>query len=63
VLVDTLGLQLVVFCACRLKLLLSSVLFLVRFVRKFHLRLVINKTPNKWRFVENDKCENRDVCM
>jgi hypothetical protein len=59
----TIGLKLVVFCACGLILLFSAVLYLVRFVRKFHSRLVINKIPNKWRSLKNDKCEDRYLCM
>lgn len=56
----TVGLKLVVFCACGLILLFSAVLYLVRFVRKFHYRLVINKIHNKWRSLKNDEWEDRD---
>jgi hypothetical protein len=62
-LVITIGLKMVVFCACGLILLFSAVLYLVKRCAEFYSRLVINKIPNKWRSVENDKCEERDLCI
>lgn len=45
---------------CELILALSVVLYLVRPVNKFEARLVTDRTHNKWRPAEKDRCTDRD---
>lgn len=48
---------------CELILALSVVLYLVRPVNKFGVRLVTDLTPNKWRPMEKDRCTDRDFVL
>jgi len=36
---------------------------LVTTVHKFEFRLLLKRTPNKWRPVGSDKCSERDLCF
>jgi len=45
---------------CELILALSVVLYLVRPVNKFDVRLVTDLTPNRWRPAEKDRGTDRD---
>jgi hypothetical protein len=60
---DTSACSTVVFRAREIMQLFSVVLCVVRAVHKFHVRLSMNETPNKWRPVESRLRGHTDVCF